>query len=85
MLVAAQAEFGTLSLLAVEPDGAAASVSVALPGTDAEPAARALAAWAVAHGAGFGVRAVQVGDRQWSEYEWSGAGAIEPGMVIIGT
>lgn len=84
VLAAAQAELGGLKVVGVT--GSTAVVSVTVPGAPAATAGRALAAWSVAHGAGFGVAAVAVGNRKWVDHAWSAADSTRPaGQVAITT
>ena len=84
VLAAAQAELGGVKL--VDITGSTAVVTISLRGVPAATAGRALAAWTVAHSAGFGVVTVAVEDRQWTNYSWSTAAATAPaGRVTIGT
>jgi hypothetical protein len=71
VLAAAQAELGDIRVVSVAPGGRTATVSAALPTSDATSAARALAAWAVAHGTGFDVVTVRAMGRTWTDHRWS--------------
>jgi len=83
-LAAAQAELGGLEVLTSA--GSHALVTVSAPGVGAGQAARALAAWAVAHGTGFGITEVTVGGQGWTDHRWSQAGSVLPtGQVLIST
>lgn len=71
LLGAAQAELGGISVASISAGGQTAVVSVSVSGTLAPAAqARALAAWAVAHGASFSVSAVAVQGRRWTDHAW---------------
>ncbi len=84
VLAAAEAELGGLRVLAIATSTATLTVSV--PGIAAGQAGRALAAWAVAHAAGFGVTAVAVDEQLWTDHAWGAARAAAPaGRVAITT
>lgn len=84
VLAAAQAELGGLKL--TDLTGSTAVVTISLRGVSAAAAGRALAAWAVAHSAGFDVVAVAVDDRMWADHRWSAATApAAAGRVTIRT
>lgn len=83
-LAAAQAELGGLKV--VDITGSTAVVTIGLRGVSTPAAGRALAAWSVAHSAGFSVVAVSVDDRIWTEHSWSAAVATgAAGQVSIST
>ncbi len=71
LLAAAGAELGEVTVLDVADGGTAATVRVGVPGLDDAAAGRALAAWSVAHAAGFGVTGIDVQDGRWSDHEWA--------------
>lgn len=79
VLAAANAELGSLSVQQVSSAGRFAVVTTMLPKTDSATAARALAAWAVAHGTSMDVAQVQVQGRQWTDHRWTSAAATGPG------
>ncbi len=84
VLSAAAAELGGVSVASIT--GTTAVVTVKVAGLPAAQAARALAAWAVDHSAGFGVNTVLVGSQQWSDHAWSSSPAAVPaGRVSITT
>jgi hypothetical protein len=84
LLAAAQAELGGLTVADIT--GSTAVVTISLRGVPAETAGRALAAWSVAHSAGFDVVAVGLGDRNWADHSWSAAAVTyPPGRVAIST
>jgi hypothetical protein len=90
VLAAAQAEFGGANgqggLKLVDITDSTAAVTIGLRGVSATAAGRALAAWSVAHSAGFGVVAVAVKDRNWVDHHWSAAVVTSPpGRVTIST
>jgi hypothetical protein len=83
VLGAAQAELGGVSVTSVSGDGRTALIDVTVPGIGRDAAARALAAWAVAHGTGFGVTGVTVDDRRWVDHAWTPGAAPTGGSVEI--
>ncbi len=84
VLAAAQAELGGLKVS--EITGSTAVVTISLRGVSAAVAGRALAAWSVAHSAGFEVVAVAVADQNWADHRWSSAAVTAPpGQVAIST
>jgi len=70
VLAAARAEVGGVSLVAISADRRSAELSVSRKGTGPVQAARALAAWAVAHNAGSGVSFAGVADNGWANHAW---------------
>jgi hypothetical protein len=78
VLSAAKAELGDIRVVSVAADGRTATISAALPTSDATSAARALAAWAVAHGTGFDVVTVRALGRTWTDHRWSADGGAPP-------
>ena len=83
VLAAAQAELGGITVAGIT--GSTAVVTIKLRGASAATAGRALAAWSVAHSAGFGVVGVGVDDRKWVDHSWSAAPAAPAGRVTITT
>ncbi len=84
VLSAAEAEMGGLRVVAAS--GSTATVTISVPGVGSDQAGRALAAWAVAHGTGFGVTAVSVDDQRWTDHAWGQSGIRMPsGRVAITT
>lgn len=61
------------------------SAVIALAGRDIPPetGARVLAAWSVAHAAGFGVTEVRIGSRRYADHLWSGGAPMPSGQVRI--
>lgn len=82
LLAAARAEFapGDVIIFAAHDD--TATLSLRLPDTPPQAAARALAAWMVAHATAFEVEMVVVGDQQWENHQWHG-GDGEPDTVTV--
>lgn len=84
VLSAAQAELGGLRV--VSANGSTAVLTATVAGVSTTQAGRALAAWAVAHGTGFGVTGVSVGPQQWTNHSWGAADRARPaGQVAITT
>lgn len=83
VLAAAQAELGGITVTGVT--GSTAVVTIRLRGATAAVAGRALAAWSVAHSAGFRVIGVAVDDRKWADHSWSATAAAPAGRVTITT
>ena len=54
-----------------------------MSGLDDDAAARALAAWAVAHGTAMTVTGVGVQDRHWTDHAWEAGPTVPPGEVEI--
>lgn len=73
LVTAAQAELTGITVDAVTADGSTATLSIALPGAQPAQAARALAAWAVAHATSMAVATVSAGDQQWRGHRWRSA------------
>jgi len=83
VLSAAQAELGGVTVVDVSDGGGAATVRASLTGLDDDAAARALAAWTVAHGTGMAVTAVVVQDRHWTDHAWDAGPSLPAGEVEI--
>ena len=85
LLSSAQAELKSLSTVQVSDDGRTATVVVTGGPTTASVAARALAAWTVAHATSAGVTAVTVQGRQWADHAWTAAagGSESAGTVLM--
>lgn len=83
-LAAAQAELGGLTITAVSDDGRTATVSASVPELEPVAAARALAAWSVAHAASMLISDVVVQNRHWADHEWqSGPAGSDSAQVQI--
>ncbi len=84
LLGAAQAELTGLQVVSLSPEGDAATMTVSLPHTTPGQAARALAAWMVAHATSMHVTAVRLADRAWTDHEWTaGAQPLPDGTVRV--
>ncbi len=83
VLSAASAELGGVSVMSVSDDGRTAIVRVAVPTLGDDAAARALAAWAVGHGAGMNVTAVAAVDQRWTDHAWETGAPTPAGQVEI--
>ncbi len=76
------AELGNVTVGEVADDGDEATIRVAVPGLDSDRAARATAAWLVAHGASQRLTWVAVSDRRFADGRWDAAEAAPaPGTV----
>lgn len=62
---------GRLAVTAITDNGRSAVIGLALDQVPPQVAGRLLAGWLVAHATGFGVLAVRVQDRQWSDHRWT--------------
>ncbi|MEO7126332.1 MAG: hypothetical protein ABI382_04620 [Nakamurella sp.] len=84
LLAAAQAELAGLTVTQIPAGKTAASVTVTLPSAPNNVAARALAAWFIAHSASFGVVDVAVEDQLWTHHAWQPAvERLQPGAVTV--
>ncbi|HYO86127.1 MAG TPA: hypothetical protein VES01_06695, partial [Dermatophilaceae bacterium] len=83
VLSAAQAELGGVSVVGVSDGGGSATVRASVPGLNDDAAARALAAWAVAHGTGMNVTSVAVQDRHWTDRAWEAGPTVADGEAEI--
>lgn len=75
VVAAAQAELTGITVDAVTATGAGATITIALPRIDADQAARALAAWTVAHATSMNIATVSAAGRLWRGHRWSAAPA----------
>jgi hypothetical protein len=83
LLAAADAELTGVRADPASASGRGADVTIELPNTSAEVAARALAAWLVAHATTYGVTEVATGGAAWSGHRWQDAAAPPAGSVHV--
>lgn len=84
VLGAMQAELGALPVMSVLPGGRTAVFEPTITKLSPVQAARAAAAWSVAHATTMGVTAVSIADRTWSDHAWrDGAGGTTAGQVSV--
>jgi hypothetical protein len=83
-LAALQAELGGVKVVSVSDDGRTAIIAPTVDGLDKAAAARAAAAWAVAHATSMGITVVSADGRTWSDHEWrDDAGTPPAGQLSI--
>src|SRR5690606_2961632 len=82
LLAAANAELTGVRVAPVPADGRQAEVTVELPDAPAEVAARALAAWLVAHSTSYGVTDVMADGWAWSGHEWRQSANVPPAGAV---
>ncbi len=84
VLAALQAELGGVKVMAVSDDGKSAIVAPTVAGLSPTAAARATAAWSVAHATSMGITAASAGGRTWTDHAWrDDAGAPPTGQTSI--
>ncbi len=84
VLSAANAEYGDVVVQSVSADGRTGTASVTSAELEPVAAGRSLAAWSVAHGAGFWVTEVVTADQRWVDQQWrDGAVGGDPAQVRI--
>jgi hypothetical protein len=84
LLAAANAEMTGIRVAPVPAGGQQAEVTIEIPDAPAEVAARALAAWLVAHSTSYGVTDVMTDGWGWSGHAWrSSPGALPAGSVQV--
>ena len=70
VLAALQAELGGVKVISVSDDARTAILAPAVDGLSPGAAARAAAAWAVAHATSMGITAASAEGRTWSDHDW---------------
>ena len=86
VLAAATAELVGVQVVSISTDGRTAVVRATVPHATATVAGRALAAWAVAHGTGFGIDTVRVDGRVFADHAWAAGPAgsvLQDGEVSL--
>lgn len=84
LLEAGQAELGGLAVTGVTDGGRTATVTVDVPDLDAQAAAQAFAAWAVAHATTADVDSVVTGQHRWADHDWTaGDPDVPAGAVTV--
>ena len=84
LLSAAAVEVGEVMVVEIAAGGAAATVSVSVPGINPERAAAVLSAWMVAHATGSSVNSVGVSSYLWADHRWtSPTGPVGAALVTV--